>query len=115
MEQIKITGTVGAYLTSSYAIECFQRAMKEGKHDEAVDELSFSRIDMSAIDRWIRVGDAQITLTMLPSLNLVNEQVRNLEAMLQEERAESMKRQQALLAQISKLQAIEYAPQEEPL
>jgi hypothetical protein len=107
---VKITATVGAYLPDHNSPVLVLDALGDpSKHARLVGStLFYASHDMSKT--WMRVGDAEITLTLAPKDEQVAAAVRALQGQLETERAESMRRQQAILDQLSKVQAIEYTP-----
>lgn len=106
--QIKFTASIDAYVVP-YRVRRFDEAMRNGDHLEAMDAVSISSLDMTTMgEPWIKIGTAEITVTMLPNFDIRHEQIKILEAALQKERADSMARQTAMLGEINKLKAIEF-------
>ena len=106
---VKITGTSKAWTTSKWrSIDDVQRLISEGKLDEAVNELSFSRSDMSDVEDWVEVGVAEITVTFFAREQVVAKELKGLNAQLEKVRAENHMRENLILDRISKLQALEY-------
>ncbi len=104
---ITFTASIDAYVTDN-RVRQFDRAMRKGDHVEALDNISISAQDMTTVGGpWIKIGTAEITVTMLPNFDLRHEQIKILEAALQQDRAESHARQTAMLGEINKLRAIE--------
>ena len=104
---ITFTASIDAYVPR-YLVQEFDRAMRKGDHVEALDSIFTSVQDMTtASNPWIKIGTAEITVTMLPNFDLRHEQIKILEAALQQDRAESHARQTAMLGEINKLKAIE--------
>lgn len=56
------------------------------------------------------IGDVTLIVTMHSRDKIVQAQIESLNAQLQSERAESQRRQNAILDKISKLQALEFTP-----
>ena len=109
MGQIKFSGTVGAFVSNAYAARAFAEAMKAEDHQKAFYWLQFSSVNMDeGSDPWMRIGTAEVTVTLPPNFDIRSERVKALEAALQKDRAESHARQTALLGEINKLKAIEH-------
>ena len=103
---MKIEFTTGAYASDEFKLSKLMEGLTSGDQSEAGEALSFSNFDMSR--RWVKVGDAHITVEILDARAIQNEQLAMLKAMLDKERAESQQRQNAILNRISKLQALEW-------
>lgn len=111
---ITFTGTVKVWTTSkwrdiSYVTDC----LAQGKTEELVSKLTYTNRDMSDTEEWVEVGVAAITVTLHPKDDIVAKQLDGLNAQLQKVRAENQQRENAILDQISKLQAITYEAPEE--
>lgn len=106
-EPITITATIPAWLTSHSNPTELVDALNAGNSDAAINCLRFISHDMSDAS-WIRMGTAKITVEIESKDACVAAAVTTLQAALAKEKAESFKRQQAILAQISKLQALTY-------
>jgi hypothetical protein len=104
---ITITATVGAWLTStSKSVEDVVRAA-ETDPQEAASDLGYSNFDMaSGSYPWVRVGEAEIKVTLLPREQVASEQIKVLQSELDAERAKWLTAQQAILDRINKLQAL---------
>lgn len=107
-QPITITGTIPAWLTGTHYT--LDKVMREEKDPaELLSRLGFSNYDMdSGSHPWVKVGSAEITVTLFPQEEVVAEQVKVLNAELQRERAESQVRQNGILDRISKLQALSF-------
>lgn len=104
---ITITATVDAWLTSTSKNVADLLATQDPK--DAVADLGYSNWDMSTGSYpWVKVGTADITVTLMPRNDIVAEQTKVLQGELQKERAESQVRQNAILDKISKLQALTF-------
>lgn len=104
---MKIEFTQTAYVTGDYELRCLVNALAKG------DTASVGRViapaDTDMTDHgWIKVGTAHITVELLDPKEMQGEQLAALQAQLQKERADSQVRQNAILDQISKLQALEW-------
>ena len=105
---IQFQATVGVFLSSEYNARLFDQAMRNGDHEQAARHIVLSIAEMdSGQDPWMRIGSAVATVTMLPNFDLRHEQIKILEAALQQDRADSHARQTAMLGEINKLKAIE--------
>jgi hypothetical protein len=104
---IKVTATVGAWLPSYTSPDDLLTALRAGKNDEAARLMHFSPADMTS-SGWTRVGDAHVTVELLPHDEQVAKAVASLRQMLEAERIESQRRQMAILDRISKLQALTF-------
>lgn len=105
---MKIEIAASAYTISKYDMNRFIGCMKDGDTEQAGHCLSFTPHDMTGISDWVKVGKAHITIELLDAKEIQNEQLASLQAKLQKERADSQVRQNAILEQISKLQALEW-------
>lgn len=99
-----ITATVGAWLTSSEYVGP-DDLNKTPEH--VINVLSFVAHDMTKRG-WTRVGDAEITITLVDEKTLISNKVGALRNELQAVRAEAQLRANDLESKIQKLLAIEY-------
>lgn len=106
-QTIRITATVPAWLPSYRNPVELLDTIQDGQPVDAIQMIAFAPVDMSG-SGWVQVGSADVTLTIASRDEAIAQAVSVLNAKLQEERAESQRRQQAILAQISKLQALTY-------
>lgn len=103
---ITITGTVRAWMTST---RTNLDAILSGSEQDAISALGFSCHDMDKGSYpWTHIGSAEVTVTLMPRTEMVASQVETLNAELQQERAASAVRQNAILDRISKLQALTF-------
>lgn len=113
-EPITITAEIPAFLSNDYALRDFMEALQTGTQSKAVDCLTYSYHDMdSGIDHpWTRVGVATVTLVLAMNRDeLVAARVASLKGELEQAHAAWLTRQAEIMAQISKLQALEYVPE----
>jgi hypothetical protein len=104
---ITITATLTAWVTYSGAVPRLLNDVKDGRHQDAADRMSYTLSDMSTGSApWTRVGEADVTVRLFSRDELVTSQLRTLQNELDHARAEWLTKQQALLEQISKLQAL---------
>lgn len=108
MSTNQFTGTTKVWLSSSHkSIQELEALVRNGETGRAVNYLSTADSDMSSVG-WVQVGTASITVKLLDTSTVVEHQVAALKKELQEVRAEAQMKENAILARISKLQAIEY-------
>lgn len=103
------TGTVKVWTTCKwhdirYVTDC----LAQGKTEDLVSELTYTNHDMSDCEYWAEVGVATITVTLHTLDVIASKELEALNAQLQKVRAENQERENAILDQISKLQAITY-------
>lgn len=107
-KQIKITATVGAYMTGHRnPAELVEACENPDMHTELIGSiLTYSAWDMSKT--WARVGDAEITVTLASKDEQVAAAITALRGQLDKERAKFLQLQSEIMDRISKLQAIEF-------
>lgn len=106
-EPITITATLPAWITSTRTVDRVLRYVETGEHLNAVDSMYFSTGDMAkGSDPWVLVGEADITVRLQSRDDLVASQLATLQNELDAARAEWLTKQQSILQQISKLQAL---------
>lgn len=106
---VKITGTARVWTTSKWQnIDVINHQISEGKNNEAISAMGYTDHDMSDSAGWSEVGTAEITVTFFPIDAIVAKELDGLKTQLQKVRAENQERENAILDQISKLQALEY-------
>lgn len=113
-ESIKITATLPAWLPPFNSVNALFAAIREEDNVRALNMATFTTYGM-ADSGYVHIGDAEITLTLKPRDAVVAAQVAALQQELQNERAESMRKQQAILDKISKLSALEFTAPVEPV
>ena len=94
-----VTGTMGAWLTDYCATN--------SADPSDIENLSFTPYDM-ADKGWVKVGEAEITVTMRDKNEIIDEQVSVLKEAKRRIQAESVARVTQIDAQIQSLLAIEY-------
>jgi len=99
-----ITATVGAWLTNS---EYYGPDDLNKTPEHAIHSLSFVAHDMTR-SGWTRVGDAEITITLVDEKTLIGNKVDSLRNEQQAVRAEAQMKDNELESKIQKLLAIEY-------
>ena len=112
-KQITITATVAVWTSKdAYSQTRMRDAVEQGDGVEAVNSVVFyGSPEREAFCEWVRVGEADVTMRLVPRDEQTRNAVQALQAQLAEERVKWHERQEAILAEISKLQAISY---EEP-
>ena len=93
-----VTGKLIAYLTPT--------AMAEKRSSESVDSMIFSTLDMTD-HGWVRVGDAEITVSLDDSSAIVRSQVSMLKEAKRRVLAEMQAKSNLIDGQIQSLLAIE--------
>ena len=109
MSSIQFTGTVGAWLSdpSWRGIDYVIGLVKQCENDAAANSLTYSNRDMTDIG-WVKVGTATVTVTLDSVDEITAGQVLALQRQLEQFRANAHLHEQAILARISKLQAITF-------
>lgn len=107
---VTISATVGAWLSPTYTpADLLDAINNEKRKDRLVGQvIAYSNNKMDEHCNWTRVGTAEITVTLVSRDEVVSEAVKALQKQLEEERAESMQRQNAILDRISKLSALTF-------
>jgi len=111
MEQIKITATVAAWLHGGYGSEPqdMLAAIEKGDSVRVINMMAlYGKPEMSAFGDYVRVGEADVTLRLLPRDEQTRKAVETLNRKLNELRAAYLTKQQEIMEQISKLQALDY-------
>lgn len=105
----KFTGHVKAWTTSKWHdFGVVQSTIAAGENDKAASELGYTNHDMSGSDDWVEVGIATITVEFFPADKIVAKQVEGLHEQLRQHRIRAHEAEQAILSQISKLQALTF-------
>lgn len=106
---IQISATTTAWLASWRSVDDLMDGLKNGDYQKIVDYLSYASWDMARGENpYTEIGQATITVSIMPRDQLAAAQVKALKKELENERAKFMERQAEILEQINKLQAIEY-------
>lgn len=109
MKPITITATVAVWVTPGYSQRELLASLERGRRVDAIEQLSFyGSPDKEDFGNFIRVGEADVTVRLLPKDEQTRLAVQALQAQLDEERVKWHERQQAILAEISKLSAISF-------
>lgn len=111
-DPITITATVAAWLTNSEyhgRPQDLLAAIERGDAVGAVSMLSlYGPPSKQTFSDCLRVGEADVTVRLMPRDEQTRLAVAALNGQLEKLRAAYLTRQQEIMAQISKLQAIEY-------
>lgn len=109
-EPITITATVACWLCpDAYKPHELTQTLQSGSAVQVVNMVSFyGAADRKEFAGYIRVGEADVTLRLLPQDEQTRLAVQSLQAELEKVRAAWLKRQQEILADIAKLQALTY-------
>jgi len=83
------------------------------QHVTDLRSIHMADMDMASFG-WTHVGEATVTVAMASADQIITSRVASLRTALTQDRANSQVRQNALLDQIQKLEAITYEPSEEP-
>jgi hypothetical protein len=103
---MKFTGKTFAWISSDWKSYAELLEMT-GDGDRAVDYLSYSAHDMGG-SGWIKVGEAKVTVELLPQDEMHASQLDALNKKLAAIRADNQQRENFILDQISKLQALTF-------
>ena len=108
-EPITITATVAAWVGCDYSQRDLMTAIERGNSIAAVNALVlWGDPPKKDFGDYIRVGEAEVTVTLIPRNEQAALMVKALQDKLEEERGKWLERQQAILNEISKLQALTY-------
>jgi hypothetical protein len=108
-QPITITGSVSAWIGSSYSMKSFIRALEENDQAAMFDCVHFCSGDMDkGTNPWTRVGTAEITLAIHSRDTVVAAAVATLKQELDHARAEWLTKQGEIMGRINELQALEY-------
>lgn len=113
-QPITITATVAAWVSAGYNQKDLLAAIEGGNNIAAINAAAlWGNPDIKTFGDYIRIGEADVTLRLVPRDEQVQLAVAALQKQLDADRAKWLTRQQQILAEISKLQAIGYeAPAE---
>lgn len=106
-ESITITATVAAWLPTYSKPQDLIVALESGNAMQVVNALQFyGDPSREKFAEYIRVGDADITVRLVSRDEQTRIALEALDGQLQKLRAAYMERQQEILSEISKLQAL---------
>jgi hypothetical protein len=106
---ITITGTCAVWLNEFHTPAEILDYLDAGNTCRALDVMCFyGSPELEKFSSYARIGEAQVTVTLLPRDKQTAMAVQALNAKLQELRAAYQQKQQEIMDQISRLQAIEY-------
>lgn len=109
-QPITITATVACWVSKdAYSLRNLRESVDEGNGVGTVEALAFyGAPDRDKFGEWVRAGEADVTVRLLPKDEQTRMAVSVLEAQLAEERVKWHQRQEAILAEISKLSALTF-------
>lgn len=110
---IEFNATVAAWASKQeYNIRGLSAAIDANDAGAVVDAVVFyGAPDREKFGDYVRIGEADITIRLIPHDERVQLAVEALRKELDKARAEWLQRQSDILAQINRLQAIEYTPE----
>jgi hypothetical protein len=108
-QPIEIKATVAAWVSAGYNQKDLLAAIEGGNKVAAINAAAlWGSPDQEHFGDYIRIGEADVTLRLVPRDQQVRMAVQALQRQLDDDRAKWLQRQQHILAEISKLQAISY-------
>lgn len=109
-DPITITATVAVWISKGYSHQNLLDYLEQGDARRAASTLVYyGSPDMEKFgESYIRMGEADITVRLIPKDEQTRLMVQALQKQLAEERVKWHQRQEAILAEISKLSALEY-------
>lgn len=107
---LTITATVACWgHKDAYNMRELTAALEKGDSVRAVNNLiCYGKPDMDKFADYVRMGEADVTLRLIPKDEQTRLAVQALQTQLAEERVKWHQRQEAILAEISKLQALTF-------
>ena len=107
-QAIEIKATVACW-ARDYSLRELRDNTANNRSLGVVNSLAFyGKPETEKFSDWIRVGEADVTVRLMPKDEQTRQAVQALQAKLAEERVKWHQRQQAILAEISKLQALTF-------
>jgi predicted flavoprotein YhiN len=108
-KHITITATLAAWVSPGHSQRELRSALERGDDVRALSTLTFyGAPDRKDFADCARMGEADITVRLIPKDEQARLIVQALQAQLAEERVKWHQRQEAILAEIAKLSALEY-------
>jgi hypothetical protein len=109
-QPITITATVACWVSKdAYSLRNLRESTEKCDGLATVEALAFyGKPEVEKFGEWVRAGEADVTVRLLPKDEQTRIAVRALEAQLAEERVKWHQRQEMILSEINKLQALEY-------
>lgn len=106
-EHITVTATVAAWLPSHYQPADLIAALEAGDGSRVTNMLHlYGNTDMASFANCLRVGEADVTLRLLPRDEQTRLAVQALKAKLEKLRAAYLTAQQEIYEQLTNLQAL---------
>ncbi len=114
MSHITVTATVACWVSKdAYSMRRLRESVERSDSIETVEALAFyGKPDRTEFGDWVRAGEADITVRLMPKDEQTRLAVRALQEQLAEERVKWHQRQEAILDEIQKLSALEFTPPE---
>lgn len=111
-QPVTLTATVACWVSKdNYSIRRLRESVERSDSIETVEALAFyGTPNLAEFGDWVRAGEADITVRLMPKDEQTRLAVQALQAQLDEERGKWFQRQEAILAEIKKLQALTYEP-----
>lgn len=108
-EQIKLTATLSAWVDPKYSLRDFTEALAKGNKELALSQAQYyGGPDKERFSDSVKVGTAEITLTVVSRDEITSNAVAALKIKLEQERAKWLQTQAEILEQISKFQALTF-------
>ena len=112
-EPLTITATVAVWMSEYHTPAELMQYIERGDGAGAMSTLTlYGPPDKKSFCEYARMGEADVTLRLLPRDTQVRMAVQSLNEKLDQLRAAYHQKQQEILAQISKLQALDYVEAE---
>ncbi len=110
-QQITITATRAVWLNEWHSPHELLQLLERGQHDRAVDILAFyGDASLENFGKgYTRVGEADVTVRLIPRDEQTKLAVQSLQKKLDELRAQYLQAQHEILERITKLQALPMA------
>lgn len=112
-QALTITATVAVWMSEYHTPAELMQYIERGDGAGAVSTLTlYGPPDKKSFCDYTRMGEAEVTLRLLPRDEQVRMAVQSLNEKLDKLRAAYLQKQQEILAEISKLQALDYVEAE---
>lgn len=110
MKHIEVKATVACWITNSvYGQREFRDALDRSDSVAIADSIIFyGAPDKDKFGEYVRIGEADVTMRFIPKDEQTRIAVQALQTQLAEERVKWHQRQESILAEISKLQALTF-------
>jgi hypothetical protein len=104
-----VKGKLNAFLTNSW------QSPKDLEHPEGqkvVSNMTYVESEMKGVGDWVKVGTAEITVTLFDQDKIVEEKVESVKAAMQKEEADHSVRMMHFTDKLNQLLAITHVPEE---